>query len=109
MAPHRHPPVLGVAIWKSSLIFGRLLAGSTDRGKAGFASLASAIEAWLSGGMSAIQARDVAVFETHRRVLTGLAYRMLGTRAEAEDVMRDAWLMRTAHPTIVHAAISARS
>jgi RNA polymerase sigma-70 factor, ECF subfamily len=35
---------------------------------------------------------DVGQFETHRRALTGLAYRMLGSRAEAEDVMQDAYL-----------------
>jgi len=35
---------------------------------------------------------DVADFEAHRSALTGLAYRMLGSRAEAEDVMQDAWL-----------------
>jgi RNA polymerase sigma-70 factor (ECF subfamily) len=35
---------------------------------------------------------DVQSFETHRRALTGLAYRMLGSRAEAEDVMQDAYL-----------------
>ena len=34
----------------------------------------------------------VASFEAHRRSLTGLAYRMLGSRAEAEDVVQDAWL-----------------
>jgi RNA polymerase sigma-70 factor (ECF subfamily) len=34
-------------------------------------------------------ARD---FEPHRRHLTGLAYRMLGSVAEAEDVVQDAWL-----------------
>lgn len=33
-----------------------------------------------------------AEFEAHRRRLTGLAYRMLGTLAEAEDVVQDAWL-----------------
>jgi RNA polymerase sigma-70 factor (ECF subfamily) len=33
-----------------------------------------------------------AAFETHRRALTGLAYRMLGSRAEAEDVVQDAYL-----------------
>src|SRR5262245_40471452 len=32
---------------------------------------------------------DVADFEAHRRALTGLAYRMLGSRAEAEDVVQD--------------------
>jgi RNA polymerase sigma-70 factor, ECF subfamily len=31
-------------------------------------------------------------FEAHRRALTGLAYRMLGSRAEAEDVVQDAYL-----------------
>ena len=31
-------------------------------------------------------------FELHRRRLTGLAYRMLGSVAEAEDVVQDAWL-----------------
>jgi len=31
-------------------------------------------------------------FEPHRRRLTGLAYRMLGSVAEAEDVVQDAWL-----------------
>lgn len=31
-------------------------------------------------------------FEPHRRYLRGLAYRMLASRAEAEDVVQDAWL-----------------
>lgn len=31
-------------------------------------------------------------FEAHRPTLTGLAYRMLGSRAEAEDVVQDAYL-----------------
>jgi len=31
-------------------------------------------------------------FEPHRRYLRGLAYRMLGSRAEAEDAVQDAWL-----------------
>lgn len=31
-------------------------------------------------------------FEPHRRRLRALAYRMLGSRAEAEDVVQDAWL-----------------
>jgi RNA polymerase sigma-70 factor (ECF subfamily) len=35
---------------------------------------------------------DARSFETHRRSLTGLAYRMLGSRAEAEDVVQDAYL-----------------
>lgn len=32
------------------------------------------------------------LFETHRRHLRALAYRMLGSRAEAEDVVQDTWL-----------------
>jgi RNA polymerase sigma-70 factor, ECF subfamily len=42
--------------------------------------------------MSAIVDRDAAAFEAHRRALIGLAYRMLGSRAEAEDVVQDAYL-----------------
>lgn len=33
-----------------------------------------------------------AAFETHRSHLLGVAYRMLGSLAEAEDVVQDAWL-----------------
>ncbi|MDI9884938.1 RNA polymerase sigma-70 factor [Streptomyces sp. HNM0645] len=32
------------------------------------------------------------VFETHRSVLTGVAYRMLGRFTDAEDVVQEAWL-----------------
>ncbi|MGW7366894.1 RNA polymerase sigma factor SigJ [Streptomyces sp. NPDC054841] len=32
------------------------------------------------------------VFEAHRSVLTGVAYRMLGRIADAEDVVQEAWL-----------------
>src|SRR5262249_21274507 len=42
--------------------------------------------------MSSLLDQDVAAFETHRRALTGLAYRMLGSRVEAEDVVQDAYL-----------------
>lgn len=35
---------------------------------------------------------QTALFETHRPRLFGLAYRMLGTPADAEDVLHDAWL-----------------
>lgn len=35
---------------------------------------------------------SVVEFESHRRWLRALAYRMLGSRAEAEDVVQDAWL-----------------
>jgi RNA polymerase sigma-70 factor (ECF subfamily) len=34
----------------------------------------------------------LAAFEPHRRRLTGLAYRMLGSVAEAEDIVQEAWL-----------------
>ncbi|MEV6011129.1 RNA polymerase sigma-70 factor [Streptomyces sp. NPDC051976] len=34
----------------------------------------------------------VAVFEAHRPVLTGVAYRMLGRFADAEDVVQETWL-----------------
>jgi RNA polymerase sigma-70 factor (ECF subfamily) len=33
-----------------------------------------------------------ATFQQHRRRLFGIAYRMLGSTAEAEDVLQDAWL-----------------
>src|SRR5215469_15745427 len=33
-----------------------------------------------------------ALFQQHRPRLLGLAYRMLGTQADAEDVLHDAWL-----------------
>jgi RNA polymerase sigma-70 factor (ECF subfamily) len=43
--------------------------------------------------MSAVMDRDAAgPFEAHRGALMGLAYRMLGSRAEAEDVLQDAYL-----------------
>src|SRR5262245_465181 len=42
--------------------------------------------------MSTILDQDVAAFETHRRALIGLAYRMLGSRAEADDIVQDAYL-----------------
>ena len=32
------------------------------------------------------------VFESHRRLLTAVAYRMLGSYSEAEDIVQDAWL-----------------
>jgi len=42
--------------------------------------------------MNAATEGEVASFESHRRALIGLAYRMLGSRAEAEDVVQDAYL-----------------
>src|SRR5215468_2900166 len=35
---------------------------------------------------------DAAAFEAHRPLLFSIAYRMLGSAAEAEDVLQDAWL-----------------
>lgn len=35
---------------------------------------------------------DATTFEPHRRFLRGLAYRMLGSVSEAEDVVQDTWL-----------------
>ncbi|WP_144123683.1 RNA polymerase sigma factor SigJ [Catellatospora sichuanensis] len=35
---------------------------------------------------------DAAIFEQHRPVLLGVAYRMLGSWWDAEDVLQDAWL-----------------
>lgn len=35
---------------------------------------------------------DAAAFSTHRDHLIAVAYRMLGSRADAEDVVQDAWL-----------------
>lgn len=42
------------------------------------------------GGVTADTATDV--FEAHRPVLIGVAYRMLGGIADAEDVVQEAWL-----------------
>ncbi len=36
--------------------------------------------------------QSAAQFEPHRRRLMGIAYRMLGSLAEAEDIVQDAWL-----------------
>lgn len=43
-------------------------------------------------GVSEEIERRTQVFETMRPRLFGIAYRMLGTRAEAEDVLQDAWI-----------------
>lgn len=42
---------------------------------------------------------QTALFQQHRQRLFGLAYRMLGTPADAEDVLHDAWLRWHAHDT----------
>ena len=36
--------------------------------------------------------RNSDTFETHRPRLWGIAYRMLGSRAEADDMVQEAWL-----------------
>ncbi len=36
------------------------------------------------------------VFEQHRGLLTGVAYRILGQLSDAEDVVQEAWLRWTA-------------
>jgi RNA polymerase sigma-70 factor (ECF subfamily) len=38
-------------------------------------------------------------FEAHRARLNAVAYRMLGTRAEAEDAVQEAWLRLTRSDT----------
>lgn len=43
-------------------------------------------------------------FESHRRLLFGIAYRMLGSAAEAEDVVQDAWLRWRGAPNRVESA-----
>ena len=41
---------------------------------------------------NASAARRTEAFEQHRGRLHGIAYRMLGSRAEAEDIVQEAWL-----------------
>jgi RNA polymerase sigma-70 factor (TIGR02957 family) len=41
---------------------------------------------------------DAETFEAHRDLLFGVAYRMLGTVADAEDAVQDAWLRWSAAP-----------
>ncbi|MFJ4775840.1 RNA polymerase sigma-70 factor [Streptomyces sp. NPDC088762] len=47
---------------------------------------------------------DTDAFEEHRRLLFGTAYRMLGSVADAEDVVQDAWLSwnRTDRAAVEH-------
>lgn len=42
--------------------------------------------------LTAMPSDPTAVFEEHRPLLTGVAYRMLGRVADAEDVVQEAWL-----------------
>jgi len=43
-------------------------------------------------GVTGTRAAAAATFEEHRRLLFSIAYRMLGSAADAEDVVQDAWL-----------------
>ena len=45
--------------------------------------------------MSADPTVTASAFATERTRLLGIAYRMLGSRADAEDVLQDAWLRWT--------------
>src|SRR4029453_16909682 len=42
--------------------------------------------------MARSSATDLAVFESYRALLAALAYRMLGDRGRAEDMVQEAWL-----------------
>lgn len=42
--------------------------------------------------------KDAEVFEAHRGLMFAIAYRMLGTIADAEDAVQDAWLRWSAAP-----------
>jgi RNA polymerase sigma-70 factor (ECF subfamily) len=42
--------------------------------------------------------RDAETFEAHRELMFAVAYRMLGTVADAEDAVQDAWLRWSAAP-----------
>jgi RNA polymerase sigma-70 factor (ECF subfamily) len=46
----------------------------------------------MTADTAAEAADTTALFEGHRAVLTGVAYRMLGRVADAEDVVQEAWL-----------------
>ena len=50
---------------------------------------------------------EVEEFEAHRRHLLGVAYRMLGTASEAEDMVQEAWLRWQQAPR--HDVLNARS
>ena len=42
---------------------------------------------------------DLQLFETYRRLMFSIAYRMLGSAAEAEDILQEAFLRYQAVPT----------
>ena len=46
----------------------------------------------MDGAMTDVPTTDVAAFEAERTRLRGLAYRMLGSLSDADDVVQDTWL-----------------
>lgn len=56
---------------------------------------ASGKEAPISDPATSADLRRAEVFEAQRRRLTGVSYRVLGTVADAEDVVQEAWLRWT--------------
>lgn len=67
--------------------------GAGDRAATGAAATAGAIGDPAGGtGGAGGQADGGAVFEEHRRLLFAVAYRILGSVTEAEDVVQEAWL-----------------
>jgi RNA polymerase sigma-70 factor (TIGR02957 family) len=52
----------------------------------------------MSGRREGTGVDDGEVFEAHRGLMIAVAYRMLGTMADAEDAVQDAWLRWTAAP-----------
>src|SRR6476659_6384485 len=60
--------------------------GSVTAGGAGSSSTYDSLS------KTAMTSADLLVFETLRPRLFQIAYRMLGMRADAEDIVQDAWL-----------------
>lgn len=50
------------------------------------------VDCHVSTSYAVICAMESDEFERHRTILMGIAYRMLGSSAEAEDAVQDAWL-----------------
>ena len=68
------------------------MSASVRRGKPAAVAF---VPCWHHGGVSAEGGPNpdaTEVFEEHRSVLLGVAYRMLGRVADAEDVVQEAWL-----------------
>lgn len=72
---------------------GTSVSGTTDSGAPVSGAPESAGGLAASGDNAASgDSAEAEVFEQHRQVLDGVAYRMLGRVADAEDVVQDAWL-----------------